>query len=129
MADFPYKLDKRLITLPVIIYGKKYKTMGRFILDTGASFTIIDHSLAEAIGYSARDGIGQSTVSSVLGKEQGYRLILESLETLGNKFSRIEVRCHDLQEQGIEGLLGMNFLEKFDWCIHPQKQVISIHQV
>ena len=103
--------------------------MSRFVLDTGASFTIIDHSLAEILGYSARDGIGQSMVSSVLGKEQGYRLIIESLETLGNKCSKIEVRCHDLQEQGIEGLLGMNFLEQFDWCIHPKRQIISTHRL
>ncbi|MBI2335808.1 MAG: clan AA aspartic protease [Deltaproteobacteria bacterium] len=124
MANFPYRLNKRLVVIPVVLYGKKGRLESEFILDTGASLTIVDHSLALSLGYSARDGIGLSTVSSVIGKERGYRLMMKGFETLGRLYNSFEVACHDLQDQGIEGLVGMNFLEKFDWCVHPNKQVI-----
>ncbi len=127
MADYTYRLDKRLIVLPIILYGKNGRLMNEFILDTGASYTIIDHSLAFALGYSAADGVGFSRVTSAVGKEQGYRLIIEGFEALGRKQNRVEVACHDLREQGVEGLIGMSFLEQFDWCVYPRTHVISTH--
>lgn len=126
MADFPYRVDKKLIVIPVVLHGKAGSLMSEFILDTGASFNIVDHSLISAPGYSARDGIGLSTVSSVVGKERGYRIIIKGLETLGRKINDAEVACHDLKDQGIEGLVGMAFMELFDWCIHSKRQIISV---
>ncbi len=126
MADFPYRVDKKLIVIPVMLYGKTGSLMSEFILDTGASYNIVDHSLISALGYSARDGIGFSTVSSAIGKEKGYRVIMEGLEALGKKFSPVEVACHDLKEQGVEGLIGMTFLELFDWCVYPNQKIISV---
>lgn len=97
-----------------------------FILDTGASSTVVDHSLASALGYSARDGIGLSKVSSAAGKERGYRLVIEGLETLGKKASQFEVICHDLIDEGVEGLIGMSFLGQFAWCVDPKRMIISV---
>ena len=126
MADFSYRLNRRLMVIPVVLYGRRGYLESEFILDTGSSLTIVDHSLAVALGYSARDGIGLSKVSSVVGKERGYRLILEGLETLGKKMDHFEVACHDLLDQGVEGLVGMSFLEQFDWCVHPGKRMITV---
>jgi len=126
MANYTYRLDKHLIVVPVVLHGRNGRLKNEFILDTGASFTIIDHGLASALGYSASDGVGFSHVSSAVGKEQGYRLVIDGFETLGKKFRCVEVACHDLKEQGVEGLIGMSFLEQFDWCVHPKKQIISV---
>ncbi|PIR25534.1 MAG: hypothetical protein COX62_05550 [Deltaproteobacteria bacterium CG_4_10_14_0_2_um_filter_43_8] len=126
MADYPYRLDGELIIVSVKLQSKLNTYNGKFVLDTGSSALIIDHEIAFDLGYSARDGIGFSSVRSVVGKEQGYRLVLESFETLGEKMTAVEVRCHDLKEQGVEGLVGMTFLKQFDWCVHPNRQVISV---
>lgn len=125
MANFSYRTVNNLILLPVILYGKRGPISGEFVLDTGASVTVLDHSVVTLLGYSVRDGIGISTVSSVVGKEQGYRLQVEAFETLGKHISKHEVVCHDLITQGVEGLIGMSFLEQFDWCIHPKEKRIS----
>lgn len=127
MANFPYRLDKKLIVLPVVLYGKRGRLTSEFILDTGSSGNIIDHTLAFALGYSAHDGVGYSDVSSVLGKERGYRLVIEGFEALGKKVQKAEVLCHDLKDSNkVEGLIGMAFLEQFDWCLHPEKKIISV---
>lgn len=127
MADFPYQLDHELIIIPVTLFGKSDKTYNTsFVLDTGASGVIMDHALAEELGYSARDSSGTSAVSSAVGKEWGYRLWIEGIESLGRKISPVQVLCHDLIGQGIEGLLGMTFLNRFRWCVVPDGQVISV---
>lgn len=126
MADFPYRVDKRLVVVPVVLHGKTGSLMSEFILDTGASFNIVDHGLISALGYSARDGIGISSVSSAVGKETGYRVNIRGLEALGKKLTEVEVACHDLKDQGVEGLIGMAFLELFNWCLHPERRIISI---
>lgn len=126
MADHSYRLDGELIIVAVKLKSKTRSYNGMFVLDTGASGIIIDHEIASDLGYSARDSIGFSTVSSAVGKEKGYRLVIEGFEALGNKIESVEVRCHDLKDQGAEGLIGMSFLKQFSWCVHPSKQVISV---
>ena len=126
MADHPYRLDGELIVISVKLQSKARSYNGKFVLDTGSSAIIIDHEIALDLGYSAKDGIGFSSVRSAVGKEKGYRLLIEGFEALDKKTNAIEVRCHDLKNQGVEGLVGMTFLKQFDWCVHPAKQIISV---
>lgn len=126
MADHPYRIDKRLIVIPVKLFSPTRFFRANFVLDTGASHTIIDHRIAEAIGYSQANTVAPSRVSSAAGKEVGYRIQLASIEALGKKFVSFEVGCHALYEQGVEGLIGMTFLEQFDFCIFPSKKIIRI---
>lgn len=68
----------------------------------------------------------KTALVSAAGKEEGYRLVVGEFEALGKKIGAVEVRCHDLKDQGVEGLIGMTFLKQFDWCVHPQRRVISV---
>lgn len=126
MADHAYGLDGRLILVPVVLYGKHGRANSEFILDTGATFTMIDPSIADLLGYSARDASGFSAVASAVGRERGYRLVIKQFEALGKCRVRMEVACHDLKQQGVEGLIGMDFLETFDWCLHPSQHIIRL---
>lgn len=126
MADYPYRLDGELIIVSVKLQSKLGSYNGKFVLDTGSSAIIVDHEVASDLGYSARDGIGFSTVRSAVGKEKGYRLVMERFEAFGKKANSMEVRCHDLKDQGVEGLIGMSFLKQFDWCVHPSRKMISV---
>lgn len=124
MADFTYSLDRRLIVVRVRLYGPSGGVNSDFILDTGASHTIIDYRIARSIGYSSANAIAPSRVNSAAGKEEGFRIRVAAIETLGKQFENFEVACHALLEQGVEGLVGMTFLEQFDFCIFPSKQII-----
>lgn len=126
MADFTYSVDKRLILVPVKICSPRGVVQARFVVDTGASLTIVDRRIVESAGYSSVDAIAPSRVSSAAGKEEGYRLHLHAFETLGKRIENLEVACHALLEQGVEGLIGMNFLEQFDFCVYPSGKTIRI---
>lgn len=126
MADYSFRLDHRLMLIGVRLSGPNGLSDTEFVLDTGASYTIIDRRLAEQLGYSKSDAFSLSRVSSAAGKEEGYRIRVESIEALGKKILSFEVACHSLYEHGVAGLLGMTFLEQFDFCIHPSKRIIRI---
>jgi len=112
--------------VPVRIFSPSHFLEANFVLDTGASHTILDYRLARSLGYTEAKAISPSRVSSAAGKEEGYRVQIEAIEALGKKFSPFEVSCHSLYEQGVNGLLGMTFLEQFDFCIFPSRQVVSV---
>lgn len=126
MADFAYSLDKHLIIVPVKIFSPTHFIDAKFVLDTGASFTFVDYRLAAALGYTKDTSIAKSTVTSAAGREEGFRTRITSIEALGKKITPFKIACHPLFEQGVEGLLGMTFLEQFDFCIFPSKQIIRI---
>ncbi len=126
MADFPYKLDKKLIVIPALFRGKYGDYGAELILDTGASLTILQPITVRALGFSQQDKTGLSTVQSPIGKEKGFRIHLPVIECFGKRIENFEVACHPLGLQHIDGLLGMNFLEQFDFCIFPKKGIIRI---
>lgn len=126
MADFPYLAIGRLIVVRAIVFGKGKRFHGNFIVDTGATMTIISTDRVDLMGYSAqKDGIGFSNVQSPIGKESGYRIRLDAFETLGKRIEPFEIACHDLGVHNIDGLIGMNFLEHFKFCIEASKKIIS----
>lgn len=53
MADYPYIPLDRLIPVRVMIAGKERTFRGDFLLDTGASMTILAVERADWMGYSA----------------------------------------------------------------------------
>lgn len=126
MADYKYTTLSGLILLPINLWGPIGETEAMVVLDTGATQTIIIPDVTDSVGYGARDGHDFSTIQSPIGKEHGYRLKLTAFEGLGKKIENFEVSCHDLGVDKVEGLLGMNFLSRFNFCIHPSEQFIRI---
>lgn len=127
MADFRYSLLKGVPFINAIVEGKTLKFTGRFIIDTGSYMTIIRTPRIDAMGYSARDAIKPFSTESVIGKEQGYCLAINGFGVFGKKFENFEVAALDLPPRyNIDGLIGMNLLNQFDWCLFPQKMVIAV---
>lgn len=89
--------------------------------------TIVHTPCIDALGYSARDATMPFSTESVIGKEHGYRLRVQAIEVFGRRFENFEVATLDLPAKyNIDGLIGMNLLSLFDWCMHPTQQAISI---
>lgn len=128
MADFKYELLKGVPFINVQIEGRLFSFIGRFIIDTGAFMTIVRTPRIDAMGYSARDGTKSFSTESVIGKETGYLLKIKSLVVFGRQFEDFEVAALDLPPRyNIDGLIGMNLLNQFDWCLHPNRQTISVN--
>jgi predicted aspartyl protease len=96
-------------------------------LDTGAAMTLVVPDVLDRLGYSARDGDKITNISTAnADPEQGYRLRVRYFEALGFGFHDFRIHAHDLPDYGIDGLLGMDFLEKFDFEVRMSERVIRL---
>lgn len=127
MADFRYELLKGVPFVTAQIEGRNLQFIGRFIIDTGAFMTIIRTPRIDAMGYSALEATRTFSTESVIGKESGYCLTIKSFSIFGKKFENMEVAALDLPPRyNIDGLIGMNLLNQFNWCVYPSKLIISV---
>ena len=117
----------------IIVWGVLEGPMGerkvRLILDTGAAMTLVLPEVLDDLGYGARDGdkiTGISTANAAI--EQGYRLRVRYFQALGFEFRDFRIHAHELPDYGVEGLLGMDFLEKFDFDVRMSEQRIRLER-
>jgi predicted aspartyl protease len=99
----------------------------KLALDTGAAMTLVLPEILDGVGYSARDGDKITRISTANeAPEQGYTLRVRHFQALGFGFSDFRVHVHDLPDYGVDGLLGMDFLEQFDFEVRMSEGVIRL---
>lgn len=90
----------------------------RLVLDTGAAETIVIPEVIDELGYSPRDGEQLTVMRSAVGRELGYLLRVARFSCLGYREDDYRVHVQDLPEGwGIEGLIGLTFLRRFNYEI------------
>lgn len=121
---------KDLILLWTRLWGPLGDRRCVMALDTGASDTLIRPDILDGLGYNPRDAGGVTTVTTALGVEPGYWLPVKRLWALGYEFTDFRVNAHDLPEKcGLDGLLGLNFLEHFNYEVRSKEGVILVTPV
>jgi clan AA aspartic protease (TIGR02281 family) len=87
----------------------------RLILDTGASHTIVSHAVARDLGLVFESGGGAVTLKTAGGTVQAAMSHIQAVRVGEAEAFNIPVAVHDLPDApaGIEGLLGMTFLNQF----------------
>src|SRR5262249_14497235 len=84
--------------------------------DTAASDTHIVPAIVDDLGYNPRQRESITFVSSAIGKELGYMLRVTRFAPLGFSFPDFAMHVHDLPDGiGIDGLLGLSFLRRFNY--------------
>ncbi len=99
------------------------------MFDTGAEATTLTPEVIEEIGYSPRDGHKPSKVHSAIGEEEGYWLHVAEFSALGVATPNFALHVFDLDHEGIDGLLGMNFLRHFNFEVRPAEQLILVELI
>jgi len=101
----------------------------RLALDTGAAMTLVLPEVLDELGYSARDGDKITSINTANEvPEQGYRLRVRHFEALGCVFHAFRIHAHELPDYGVEGLLGMDFLGKFDFEVRISELRIRLER-
>ena len=97
------------------------------IIDTGAYLTLISPAVAKLLNYSEYDRVGKIKVSSPIGEEKGYRIKLKRFETCHQSQEDLDVGVLPIHDSyGIDGLIGLNFLEKYNIKINFESLINSI---
>ena len=103
-----------LVALDAILEGRRaYSVSLRMVLDTGASYTVISWSAAEALGYHPANSSNRIEFMTGSGREAAPLLIVKAIEVVGVRLEQVPVLCHDLPQGSlVDGLLGLSFLKQ-----------------
>jgi aspartyl protease family protein len=96
---------------------------GTFLLDTGATFCVVGPRLAKALRLRGDEVIKMRTANGVV---EAPVVELQSL-TVGQSQAR-EVRAvvHEAVDAPLDGVIGLNFLNRFSYSIDPQRRVLEL---
>jgi hypothetical protein len=103
------------------------------VLDTGATFTCLDQSLAERLELPKP--VGMVGFGATLGQSGPVTLHrIETLEVGPVRAARLTACALDLRGVnklglGVQGLLGLNFLKAFRVTLDFKRQVMSLTQL
>jgi clan AA aspartic protease (TIGR02281 family) len=127
--ETPFAIDGDLIIVRALVTGPGGTASGRFVLDTGSAMTTMTHEMANALGYSARDGFKRTRVHTAIGEETGYALRVAALTALHFTMPSFAVHVFDLGHDDLVGLLGMNFLSEFNYEVRSAERRLLVEKL
>lgn len=131
-VDFK-KCDGCIVVGATIFNISKFKfTNVDLLLDTGSSFTVIDLELILSFGYELENTKNGQVIHAASG-DLNYKVAeLSSLTTIGESISPMAIAAINLpnvlKDNGIAGLLGMDFLSQFEISISCSSNRIKIEK-
>ena len=100
------------------------------MIDTGAAATTIEPAILKALGYTSRDAIMRTRVPTPAGVQRGQLFRVDRLHALGAELSSFLVQALALHDEyGVDDLLGMNFLENYNFTVRPRDGQIHLEPV
>lgn len=101
-------------------------TSTRLLLDTGADRTLISPRVLVAAGASLTQGTLAGRLQGATGSADIQAVPINSLEVGDARVGRMLVVSHDIDQSGIDGLLGRDFLDQFKVTIDSAGGVVTI---
>ncbi len=111
--NFSFDGRRGLIVVPAEVQGPVGSVVVRMALDTGATSTVVNVALLEAVGYEPALELERVEVTTGSGVESAPRMVLEKLVALGQERAGFAALGHTLPPSaGIDGVLGLDFFRE-----------------
>ena len=124
-----YKLEKQgnLLATRVFLEGNQGKAYPKLLIDTGSAYTIISQELLEFVGSSPAIASKRQRIITGSGYEIVPVVSVYAFHCLGKILINYTIYAHTLPTGVfVDGLLGMDFLGKFDIKIDTKNGEILI---
>ena len=112
----------KAVIVEVLLNGS---TTTKLILDTGADLSVINPRALVAAGVSLREG-QRTEMRGATGTASVQTVQVDSVVVGTAKVSKLSVISHDIEQDGVDGLLGRNFLDQFKVSIDNQAGVVTL---
>jgi predicted aspartyl protease len=130
MNVFPFERSGDLMTVTARLWGPHGDRELLLVIDTGAAATSVEPAVLDGLGYCSQDAIMRTRVPTPAGIQHGHLFRVHRFHALGAEFSGFVVQALALaDEYGVDGLLGMNFLERFNFTVRPIEKEIHLEPV
>jgi hypothetical protein len=102
------------------------RTTARLLLDTGADRTLISPSSLTAAGASLQRAVARGEIRGVTGSDQVLYVVLDSIEVGEARVERLPVMAYEMGSRESDGLLGRDFLERFNVSIDAGRGIVTL---
>jgi clan AA aspartic protease (TIGR02281 family) len=125
-ASVPFEKQGQVVIVEATLNNK---TSAKFIVDTGASYTMISSATAKELAVGADASPRTVPFQTANGLIQAPLISLDSISVAGMEIKNLTAAVHDVIPDGkIAGLLGLNFLSNFRLDIDTQKGVLNLEK-
>jgi len=105
------------------------KTSAKFVVDTGASYTMISAATAKELAIDTNQSQRTMPFQTANGVIQAPLTSLESITVGGMEIKNVTAAIHDvIPDDKVAGLLGLNFLSNFRMDIDTQKGLLHLEK-
>lgn len=124
-----YQFDSNagIVLVKTKLYGPRGDAIVNLALDTGATWTLVSWESAVQLGYDPASVRERTPVTTGSGVEYCPKVISNRIEAFGKSVRKLEALCHTLPPRSrVDGLLGLNFLRRFDVRMNFKQGYITI---
>lgn len=100
------------------------RVRARFLLDTGASFCVLSPSLAKQLKLPPPEA--EVDLQTANGMVRAPLVRLGTLEVGGSRAYDVDAVVHAAVGPPLDGIIGLNFLNKFSYGIDPRRRVLRL---
>jgi clan AA aspartic protease (TIGR02281 family) len=113
------------LELDVILNEKHTFT---FMLDTGASYIILSREVAEELGYDPDEIMARVYVSTANGVITSRLVRIPTVQVGDAVVHNVKALVQEEENMGVKGLLGLSFLNEFDWSNDTMEEVLTLKE-
>jgi clan AA aspartic protease (TIGR02281 family) len=125
-ASVPIEKHGQVVIIAATLNGR---TPAKFIVDTGASYTMISNAMAKELNINVSQNQRTMPFQTANGVIQAPLTSIESIAVGGMEMKNLTAAIHDaIPDPNVSGLLGLNFLTHFKLDIDPQKAVLHLEK-
>lgn len=93
------------------------------LVDTGATLCVISPAVARRLDLAA---VGEVEVRTANGPVRAPVVRLRQLEVGGVRARDLEAVVHETGPAPLDGILGLNFLNRFHYAVDPRRRVLRL---
>jgi clan AA aspartic protease (TIGR02281 family) len=125
-ASIPFEKQGQVVIVEATL---NKKASAKFVVDTGASYTMISSAVAKALDIDTEQERRTAPFQTANGIIQAPLVSLDSINVGGMEIRNLTAAVHDiLADSRVAGLLGLNFLSNFRMDIDTQKGVLHLEK-
>ncbi|MEB3287602.1 MAG: retropepsin-like aspartic protease [Vampirovibrionales bacterium] len=104
------------------------KSMGTFLIDTGASYTVITPRLAQKLGIAITPDLPRISIITANGVVKAPIVTVDSILIGEMEVKNVKAIVQDLgSDLLLAGLLGMNFFQGMDMSVKQNTLILSVN--
>ncbi|TMA62364.1 MAG: TIGR02281 family clan AA aspartic protease [Deltaproteobacteria bacterium] len=126
VASIPFEKHGQVAIVQATLNNKK---SAKFVVDTGASYTLISNALARELAIDVGQNPKTLPFQTANGLIEAPVTNLESITVGGMEIRNLPAAIHDaMTDPQVSGLLGLNFLSNFRMDIDTQKGMLYLEK-